>query len=208
MYRLYCYPTQNSKKVLYVLNELGVPFELQIIDLLKSEQKSDEFKKITPVGKVPVLQHNDDYLFESGAICRYLANVENSELYPQDKLQRAKVDQWMDFFSNHLGRWLSSLYYELFIKPMAGGQTSEAACDEAKKFIKHQSKIVDQWLANNHYSIGDQLTIADLFAYAYVEQAIPCKVSLEPYPNLKRWLDEMAQRNSVNKIQKQLNTKN
>jgi glutathione S-transferase len=205
MYRLYGFPTQNTKKVLYVLHELKVPFEYQAVDLRKGEQKTVEFTKKNPIGKVPVLQHDDNTLFESGAICRYVANVANSDLYPADKWKRAKVDQWMDFFTSHLGRWFSTLFYETIIKPIAQmGEPDAKSCEEAKKFIKEQGEKVDQWLASNHYLIGEEFTIADLFAYAYVEQSIVTKVSLDPFPNLKRWFEEIGKRDSIKKGQAQL----
>ncbi|MCH8250095.1 MAG: glutathione S-transferase family protein, partial [Proteobacteria bacterium] len=117
MFRLYGFFTQNSLKALYVLEESGVEFEFEFVNLAEGEQKTEEFSHKTPVGKVPVLEHDGEYLFESGAICRYVANVTDSPLYPADKMQRARVDQWMDFFTCHLGRWFSTLYFEAVIKP-------------------------------------------------------------------------------------------
>ncbi len=206
MYRLYGYPTQNTNKVLYVLSELDIPFEYHAVNLDKKEQKQDAFAKKTPIGKVPLLQDGDKYLFESGAICRYIANVASSPLYPADKWERAQVDQWMDYFTCHLGRWLSALYFETIIKPKRAetlGQSDAKACADALAFIEQQAKLTDGYLANNKYLLGDIFTIADLSAFAYVEQCIPCKVSLEPYPNLKRWFDEMGNKESIKKVQEQ-----
>jgi glutathione S-transferase len=112
MYRLYGSFTQNSMKPVYVLEELGVDFEYCFIDLMKGETRTDDFRRMTPAGKVPVLEHDGEFLFESGPICRYVASVEKSPLYPADKLQRARVDQWMTFFTCHPGRWLTKLYFE------------------------------------------------------------------------------------------------
>jgi glutathione S-transferase len=204
MYRLYGFPTQNSNKVHYVLHELNVPYEYQNVDLRKGEQKTPDFTKKNPIGKVPVLQHDNEYLFESGAICRYVANVENSALYPTDKLKRGKVDQWMDFFTCHLGRWLSTLFFEIVFKSKAGmGQADQKTCDDARKFVEDQANKVDQWLAGNRYLIGNELTIADVFAFAYVEQVIPLQISLDAYPNLKRWFEELGSRSAIQKAQEQ-----
>jgi len=93
MYRLHGFFTQNTMKPLYVLEELGVDYEFHFVDLVKRENRSDEFQKMTPASKVPVLEHDGEYLFESGPICRYVSSVEKSPLYPADKLQRARVDQ-------------------------------------------------------------------------------------------------------------------
>lgn len=198
MYRLSGTFTQNTMKALYVLEELEVDYEFQFVDLSKGENKTADFSKLTPVGKVPVLQHNDDSLFESGAICRYVANVENSPIYPTDKLQRAKVDQWMDFFSCHLGRWLNTLFFEKIIKTKAGlGATDEKSCEEAVKFAGLQFSTVDKWLKDNKYFIGNDLTIADFFAFAYIEQVGAVGVSLTEYPHVERWFNEIEGRNSI-----------
>jgi len=96
MYRLYAFFTQNSMKTVYVAEELGIDYEFRYVDLFKGENRTGEFRELTPAGKVPVLQVGNQSLFESGAICRYLANAEQSPLYPAAALERAWVDQWMD----------------------------------------------------------------------------------------------------------------
>jgi len=198
MYRLFGFPSQNSMKTLYVLEELDVDYEFQLIDLFNGENKKEAFLKLNPFGKAPTLQLNNDSLFESGAICRYVANVENSPLYPQDKLQRAKVDQWMDFFSCHLGRWLSTLYFENIIKAKAGmGDPDEAKCEEALGFSHQQLAIVNNVLETNEFFVGDTLTIADLFAFAYIEQVNAYDLSLEKYPHIKTWFDRIEKRKSI-----------
>ena len=149
MYRLHGFFTQNSMKPLYVLEELGVDFEFCFVNLMTGANRTDEFRNMTPAGKVPVLEHDGEFLFESGPICRYVSSVEKSPLYPADKLQRARVDQWMTFFTCHPGRWLTSLYFEKIIKPAAGlGETNEANCEEAARFAHLQLGIVDKWLEN------------------------------------------------------------
>lgn len=206
MYRLLGYSTQNTMKTLYVLEELGVEYEFQFVDLFKGEQKTEAFLKLNPVGKAPVLQMDDDSLFESGAICRYVANVENSPLYPQDKLQRAKVDQWMDYFTCHLGRFINTLYFENHIKPKAGmGEASPSACEEAMKFALQQLPIVDGCLKETGYFVGNSLTIADLCAFAYLEQSKSVDLSLGAYPNIKAWYDRIAKRECIGRARDRLN---
>jgi len=207
MYRLYGFSTQNTMKVLYVLEELGCNFEFKTVDLSKGEQRKPEFLKINPVGKTPALQHNDFCLFESGAICRYLANVEESSLYPEDKMKRAQVDQWMDYFTSHLGRWLSSLFFEQFIKPGFGlGTPDEAKCKEAEKFARDQFVAVEQCLGESTYLVGEELTIADLFAFAYIEQVQALKFDISAYPNVQTWLNKIEKRESIQKARKLLKT--
>ena len=192
MYRLHGFFTQNSMKTLYVLEELGVDYEYVYVDLAKGENRTEQFRRMTPAGKVPVLEHDGEFLFESGAICRYVAGQEHSPLFPADKLQRARVDQWMTFFTCHPGRWLTKLYFEKVVKPVAGmGEPDAAACEEAVRFAGEQLKVVDNWLANDAFSI------AEPFALAYVEQTRAIDFSLEDYPRLQAWLERLEGRNST-----------
>ena len=198
MFRLYGFFTQNSLKALYVLEELGGEFEFEFVDLSKGEQRSESFAKMTPVQKVPVLEHDGEYLFESGAICRYVANVLDSPLYPADKMQRARVDQWMDFFSCHLGHWFNQLYFEAKIKPQFNlGDPDEARIAEATKFANKQLAMLDAHLASSEWLASDALSIADLFAFAYVEQHQAIDFSLDDYENVKAWLGRIGSRDSI-----------
>jgi glutathione S-transferase len=207
MYRLYGFPTQNNKKALYVLEELGVDYEYKFVNLMKGEQRSEEFLKMNPAGKVPVLNHDDNFLWESGAICRYVANMENSPLYPEAKFKRALVDQWLDFFSNHLGRWMNSIFFQKVIKKQAQlGEPDEAVIKESTEFVFQMAQTAEDWLKNNKYFIGDELTIADLCAYAYLEQADVCEISFKDFPSIASWLEIMKVRDSIVNVNKLINS--
>ncbi len=198
MLKLHGFYTQNTMKTLYVLEELGCDYEFAFVDLFKGEHKSEAFSKLTPVGKAPVLQVGDESIFESGAICRYLANKEGSALYPEEFMARAKVDQWMDFFSCHLGRWINTLYFENIIKSKAGmGETDPKVCDEATNFALQQLAIIDGQLERTGYLTGGTLSIADFFAFAYVEQVGPLEFSLDDFPNVENWLGKLESRESI-----------
>lgn len=198
MFRLYGFPTQNSMKTLYVLEESGLDFEFVFVDLAKGEQKSDSYRQKTPMGKVPLLEHEGEYLFESGAICRYVGNVSNSPLYPTDPLQRARVDQWMDFFTCHLGRWFSTLFYEQVIKPKYGlGDPDEASMEEATKFAHQQLGVLDGLLRDSDWLANDAVSIADLFAFAYVEQYRVIDFPLDEYPQVQAWFERVEARESI-----------
>jgi glutathione S-transferase len=198
MYRLHGFFTQNSMKPLYVLEELGVEYEFCFVDLAKGENRSEAFRRKTPVGKVPVLEHGGEFLFESGAICRYLASVEHSPLFPADPLERARVDQWMTYFTCHPGRWLSKIFFERMIKPRAGlGEPDEAGCAEAARFANLQIKVVEDWLEDRDWLANGALSIAEPFALAYLEQARLIDFSLEPYPRVRHWLARLEAREST-----------
>jgi len=201
MYRLHGFFTQNTLKPLYVLEELGVDYEYCFVDLVKQENRSDEFRKMTPAGKVPVLEHDGEFLFESGSICRYVASVEKSPLYPADKLQRARVDQWMTFFTCHPGRWLTRLYFEQVIKRAANlGEPDAAACEEATKFAHQQLRIVEQWFEHTEWLANDAFSIAEPFALAYLEQVRAINFPLNDHPRVMAWFERLEARDSTARV--------
>lgn len=201
MYRLHGFFTQNTLKTLYVLEEIGAEYEYCFVDLGKGANRTDEFRLMTPVGKVPVLEHDGNFLFESGAICRYAASMEKSPLYPADKMERARVDQWMTFFTCHPGRWLTNLYFEKIIKPVAGlGETNEDRCAESVRFANAQLKAVERHLATRDWLANDTLSIAEPFALAYLEQARAVNFDLDVFPRVKQWFDRIDQREAPARV--------
>jgi glutathione S-transferase len=198
MYRLHGFYTQNTLKTLYVLEELGVDFEFRFVDLAKGENRSEEFRAMNPAGRVPVLEHDGQSLFESGAICRYVATVERSPLFSADKLERARVDQWMTFFTCHPGRWLTKLFFEKVVKPMAGwGEPDAAGCEEADKFARQQLKVVEDWLEARQWLANDAFSIAEPFALAYLEQVRYVDFPLADFPRVQAWFERLDQREAT-----------
>lgn len=147
---------------------------------------------------MPALKHNDFGVFESNNICRYIASTENSSLYPKDIFKRTTTDGWLDFFANHLGRWLSTLFFEKNLKAVLGmGEPNQAKIDEALNFISQQMPPVEKHLSESKYFGGTEPTIADYVAFAYLEQTIPTQYDLSAYPSVKSWLTKMSQLESI-----------
>ncbi|CAG8689364.1 4611_t:CDS:1, partial [Funneliformis mosseae] len=93
---LHTYTTPNGVKISIALEELGLPYKVNFISFEKGEQKSPEFLKINPVGKVPALTDHDFNVFESGAILIYLGENYDPEekLLPKDPKLKSQVIQW------------------------------------------------------------------------------------------------------------------
>ena len=201
MYKLYGFFTQNSMKPHYVLEALGAEFEFHYVNLLTGENRSESFREKTPIGKVPVLEHDGEYLFESGAICRYVAGVEKSPLYPADKLERARVDQWMTYFSCHPGRWLTEIYFQRLVKPLAGmGETDEDACIRAEKFVRQQFKPLERLFENSSWLANEAFSIADVYALGYLEQMNQIDFSLDEFPRVRDWFGRLEALDSTARV--------
>lgn len=201
---LHGFTTQNTLKALYTLEELGTPYRFRFVDLFKGEHRTPEFRQLTPVGKVPVLQDGDFTLFESGAICRYLGDTAQSPLYPSDSQARATIEQWMDFMSCHLGRWFNTLYFEQSIRAAAGlGEPNPAEVEQATKFVRKELSILNAALTDRDFLLGEQISIADLFSFAYVEQARPLNFSLAEWPQVDAWVARIDQREAIARAREQ-----
>ncbi|MCB1215583.1 MAG: glutathione S-transferase family protein [Deltaproteobacteria bacterium] len=196
----------NTTKLIYVAEALGLDYDYIKIDMAKGEHKSLDHGARHPLGKLPTLTHHGKVLFESGAICRYLANVAESPLYPiNDFYKRALVDQWMDFFTAHLGRWLGTLLFEKRVKEAFFGKPADPkVIEESHAFISQQMQAVEKHLSESTYFAGEDLSIADLFAFAYIETTPLSEVSLEPYPQLQAWFKKIQGLPSVGAAQKKL----
>lgn len=198
--------SSNTTKTVYVAEELGVDYRYTNLDMPKGEHKTPEHMARHPLGKAPTFTHGKVTLFESATICRYMALTENSDMYPAtDSLARCKIDQWMDFFTNHVGRWLNSYAFEKVAKVKFDfGTPDKAAEDKAKGFIEQQMPAVDQQLANQKYIASDQLTIADSFAFAYMERAEFSSLPLDSYPGVQSWYQKFQLCKSVVRAKKNI----
>jgi glutathione S-transferase len=198
--------SSNTTKVLYVAEELGVEYEYTNMNLAKGEHKTPEHLKRHPLGKVPTLTHDGKTLFESGAICRYLASVEGSELYPAaNHYQRALVDQWMNFFTCHLGKHFSSYAFETVAKEKYGfGVPNQEAAKEALGYIEQQLPCVNKVLETRAFLAGEGITIADLYAFAYSENAEMGQIPMDPYPAFAAWYAGLRELESVQRAYKRL----
>jgi|GEM_PF-1243646 len=195
--------SSNTRKVLFVSDAVGAKYEYIEMDLRSGEQRTPEHFARHPFGKVPTLTHFqqgvEKHLFESGAICRYLASVQRSDLYPvSDHYLRCQVDQWLDFFTVHLGRWVNSYVFQKVIKQrMEMGDPDLKQVDEAKKYIDQQCKSLNHHLEGKVY-LTENYSIADIFAYAYVEYAQVAGLDLgKDLSNIKSWIDVISSKDSI-----------
>jgi GSH-dependent disulfide-bond oxidoreductase len=114
--QLYSLPTPNGVKVSIMLEEIGLPYEVHLIDFNKDDQKTPEFLSLNPNGKIPAIIDPDGPggkplgLFESGAILQYLAD-KTGKLLPGDAARRYQTLQWLHFQMGGIGPMFGQLGY-------------------------------------------------------------------------------------------------
>ena len=105
MIDLYTAPTPNGWKASICLEELELPYEVHVINLLAGDQKQPEYVKLNPNGRIPTIVDRDEdgfVVFESGAILLYLAE-KAGRLFPADPKGRSLVIQWLMFQMGGIG---------------------------------------------------------------------------------------------------------
>lgn len=103
--KLYHFPVSGpSRGALLAARAIGVPIQIEIVDLFKKEHLNDNFLKLNPQHCVPTLDDGGFILWESRAIARYLADKygKDDQLYPKDLKRRAVINQRLDFDASNL----------------------------------------------------------------------------------------------------------
>ncbi len=167
------------------MQQLGIPFELRLIDVLGGEQKSDGYLQINPNGVVPFMLAEDGQgLGESNAMAWYLA--ENSPLMPQSPLHRAQALQWLFFEQSKLEPFLSPARFFTTILP---AERAARAADiaawqtQAAPGLQH----LDQHLAERQFMIDCGYSVADIGMFGYVHVLDEAGLSWGDYPNIAAW---------------------
>lgn len=191
MIDLYTAATPNGHKVSIALEELGLPYTLQVLDLSKGEQKTPAFLAINPNGRIPaIVDHaaGDFAVFESGAILIYLAE-KTGQLMPTDAEGRSLVLQWLMFQMGGVGPMMgqANVFYRYFPEKI------QAAIDRYQGESKRLLRVLDGHLASHEYLAGDY-SIADIANWAWARTHRWSGVDVSDLPHLQRWLEAIRQR--------------
>ena len=167
-------PHTRSQMSLCMLEELGIDYELRFIDLIKGEQKKPEFHAMNFMGKVPVLQHGDAVVCETGAILTYLADAyPDAGLAPAPSATQARAQylRWL-FFG---GNCIEPAVMEIFSprkEPINPGQASWGDFSQVLQTLR-------EGLGKGDYLLGDKFSAADVLIGSQVEFLIGFKI-IEP----------------------------
>ena len=191
MIDLYSSPTPNGRKISIMLEELSVDFNPILVNLEKKEQFSEEFSKISPANKIPVIVDNDNKqtVFESGAILLYLAKKYHKFLN-EDKYW--EIIQWVFFQMAYVGPMLGQAHQYLFYNP----GKSKFAEDKTKGYAKHIYSILDKRLSKQEY-FSDTYSIADISIWPWTARYERHQINLHDYPNVLKWYKQISTRPAV-----------
>lgn len=178
----------NCYKVKLVCHLLGLEYDWVEVDILAGETRSAEFLARNPNGKIPLLDLDDGFLSESNAIINYLAA--GSELYPDDPLVQARIQQWQ-FFEQYSHE--PYIAVARFINKYLGLPEERVEEYAAKQEGGHKAlKVMELQLRESPFLVGEDISTADISLFAYTHVAHEGGFDLADYPAVKRWLGDVS----------------
>ncbi len=200
MLTLYHAPQSRSIRPRWLLEELGVPHDLKVLSLQAGDQKNPEYMKLNPNGAVPTLVDGDLALWESGAICQYLADK-----FPEKKLapppggtpERAKYYQWIHYAMSGIEPPALTIFMHTMQLPEAERVPHQV--EKAKTQLAAALKVVDDALAGREWILGSQFTAADVMLGSTIAWAQMMGLVTDQTPNVAAYLGRCMSRPAAQK---------
>lgn len=193
--RLYHAPGACSQAVHILLHEIGIDHDATAVDLAtKRTADGRDFLEINPKGCVPALELDDgEILTENAVVLQYIADKEGAnELLPAvGSLERYRVLEWVNFVATELHKSFSPLF-----NPKAGEETRSAFVD----LIGRRFDIVERRLDGRSFLTGETFTIADAYLFVVSGWAEMMNISLDRWPNIRRFRERVAERPAVRQV--------
>jgi GSH-dependent disulfide-bond oxidoreductase len=196
MIQLFYWPTPNGHKITLFLEEAGLEYRIQPVDISAGDQFKPDFLAFSPNNRMPAiidmapLDHGEPItVFESGAILLYLAE-KTGRFLPRDIRGRKTVTEWLFWQMGGLG-------------PMAGqnhhfGQYAPETIPYAiNRYVNETNRlygVLDRRLADRLYLAGEDYTIADMACYPWVVPWKRQQQNLDEFSNLRRWFNDIRER--------------
>ena len=197
MIKLYHSPLSRSVRICWLLEELGIPYELETLEL--TDPSSRPFSQKTPFGKIPVIEDGDVVMFESGAIVEYiLERYGEGRLAPAlDSSLRGTFLQWIHFAESTgftgLGNIIWHTRFKQDVDSVAG------ALDDYRVWASAALDALERGLAANDYLLGSEFSGADIMVGYTLLVAKSLGVLGEDHPGLDAYLARLTERPAFRK---------
>jgi len=194
---LYYWPTPNGRKITIMLEELGVPYDVKLVNIGAGDQFEPEFLKISPNNRMPAIVDHDGpdgapiSVFESGAILLYLGR-KYGQFYPEAERERVAVEEWLMWQMGGFGPMLGQNHHFNTYAPEDLPYAKKRYTDETHRLYG----VLDRRLEGRTYICGDY-SIADMACVGWANGWERQKMDIEEFPNVKRWLETMRARPAV-----------
>ena len=177
-----------------MLEEISYDYKVTNVDINNGEQFKEDFKKISPFSKIPVIidHKNSKTIFESGAILIYLAE-KSGKFYNENN--RTEINQWLMAQMGYVGPMLGQHHQFHHYNPGKSKFGEERYFEISKRIYQE----LDEVLSKSKFLSGDNYTIADIGTFPWIARHEWHDIGLKKYENLTRWYLEISEREAVKK---------
>jgi glutathione S-transferase len=188
MYRLHCFAQSgNCFKAALMLNLCGAKWTPRFVDFFNGETRTPEYReKINEMGEVPVLEHRDKRLSQTGVILHYLAD-HFGKFGGKNDDEKREILRWILWDNHKLTSYIATLRF--FVQFQKTGETP--VTEFLRGRIKTSFGILDNHLSGSEFAVGDKPTIADFSMCGYLYWPDEFGVSWADYPRIGAWLERI-----------------
>ncbi|KAJ7346376.1 glutathione S-transferase [Mycena albidolilacea] len=201
VFKLYAAPhvAGGGGIVALALAEKQVPYKFVSVNMEAKEHKTPEFLAMHPFGQVPVIDDDGFVVYESRAICRYIAEKyadQGTGLLPKGSKERIIFEQAASVEAANFYPAVIKIMGEAFGKPRRGLPVDQALLNEAVAELSAKLDVYEVILGKHRFLAGDEFTLADLFHYAYAPLLAGGGVDVmaSKGPNVTRWWNDLMAR--------------
>lgn len=200
MYQLYYYPNNASLAPHLVLAEMGLEYELLLVDRKTNAQKSAEYLALNPAGRIPTLVDNGRAIFESAAICLHLCdeNPEVSLMPSVGDVNRPLFYQWLLYLNNTVQAELMVYYYPY--KHTEDKEGTAAIVTAQEQRVTEMLALLDAELEGKDFLVGNSISVCDYFLFMLALWADEFKQPPLSFSNLGRYLKNLSKRAAVKHV--------
>lgn len=195
---LYYWPTPNGWKISILLEELGVPYELKLVNIGRGEQFEPAFLQIAPNNRMPAIVDPEGpggepiSVFESGAIMQYLARKFGA-FYPQDERARVRVDEWLMWQMGGFGPMLGQNHHFRVYAPEKIDYAITRYMNEAHRLYG----VLNKQLTKSPYVAGEAYSIADMAIFPWSHRWERQGIDLQEFSAVSAWRERLLERPAV-----------
>lgn len=200
---LYYWPTPNGRKISIALEEMGLPYTLNLVDIGAGDQFEAGFLRLSPNNRMPAIIDPDGpdgapiSIFESGAILQYLAR-KTGRYYGETARDNIAVDQWLMWQMGGVGPMAGQAHHFLKFAPaMTPSQDIPYAKDRYRNEVARLYGVLDRQLAESEFVAGHFFSIADMAVWPWASLWEGQQQDLTDKPHLSRWLKTLTDRPGV-----------
>lgn len=197
--KLYYSPGACSFAPHIVLEETGKPYETELVSTMDGSTQKEEYLRINPKGRVPLLNHGDLTITEASAIMLYLALTNpEANLVDEDPLQLARTVEWMN--------WLATVHAQVIAQSWRAERfTDDVSAHEGiqkkgKEGLLEVCGQINSKLGNSSWSVGDKYSIADPYLLVFYRWGNRLGVKMREYEHWTKHAEKMEKRKAVKNV--------